>query len=296
MTLQGTNTYLVQPASSPSAPIILIDTGSPQSAELWLTNLFLHLSSNALLPLAQQDSPDEAMGVTNDSVNQCLPVISDVILTHKHLDHTGGLARLLEAMHDKGMAPPRVWKFPHGICEPSAASAASDGGDPILLTQEEKKLDIHAIPQKPFEYVKTVRELEKEKENPPRPEPASHVFPVPPTQSNNADPNPDRTLATQLKWGYFTPNPQPGPGSDGALHWLEEGSIVKVSDEKFGDGKGGSVTLRVVHTPGHTSDSISLVLEEENAVFTGDTVLGEGSTVVNDLKSCKSVPPRTDQD
>lgn len=289
MTLQGTNTYFLQPASSPLAPIILIDTGSAHTADLWLTNVFLHLSCNALLPLARQDAkfdPDAPVGQTVDSVDRALPRISDIILTHKHLDHTGGLARLLEVLKEKGMAPPRIWKFPHGISDDPKTTSAQDE-EVVSLPQSEKQLDIHAIPQKPFEYVKTARELEKEKENPPKPEPASHVFPLPPTRSNNMDPNPDRTLAAGLPWGLFTPNPRPGPGSDGALHWLEEGSVVTVVDESFKEGKGGSVTLKVVHTPGHTSDSISLVLEEENAVFTGDTILGEGSTVVSDLGSCK---------
>ncbi len=38
--------------------------------------------------------------------------------------------------------------------------------------------------------------------------------------------------------------------------------------------------LRVVGTPGHTSDSLSFVLPAEGAVLTGDTVLGRGTTVV----------------
>lgn len=38
--------------------------------------------------------------------------------------------------------------------------------------------------------------------------------------------------------------------------------------------------IRVVSTPGHTSDSLSFLLPAEAAVLTGDTVLGRGTTVV----------------
>jgi glyoxylase-like metal-dependent hydrolase (beta-lactamase superfamily II) len=43
----------------------------------------------------------------------------------------------------------------------------------------------------------------------------------------------------------------------------------------------GGLTVRVVATPGHTSDSVSFVVEgEEPGLLTGDTILGRGSTVV----------------
>jgi glyoxylase-like metal-dependent hydrolase (beta-lactamase superfamily II) len=40
--------------------------------------------------------------------------------------------------------------------------------------------------------------------------------------------------------------------------------------------------LRVVGTPGHTADSLSLLLPADGALLTGDTVLGRGTTVIAD--------------
>src|SRR6202012_1796372 len=42
----------------------------------------------------------------------------------------------------------------------------------------------------------------------------------------------------------------------------------------------GGCELRVVATPGHTSDSLSLLLTADGALLTGDTVLGRGTTVI----------------
>jgi glyoxylase-like metal-dependent hydrolase (beta-lactamase superfamily II) len=40
------------------------------------------------------------------------------------------------------------------------------------------------------------------------------------------------------------------------------------------------VDLEVLATPGHTSDSVTLLLPADRAILTGDTVLGRGTTVV----------------
>jgi len=42
----------------------------------------------------------------------------------------------------------------------------------------------------------------------------------------------------------------------------------------------GGCELRVVGTPGHSADSVSLLLGADSALLTGDTVLGRGTTVI----------------
>lgn len=44
--------------------------------------------------------------------------------------------------------------------------------------------------------------------------------------------------------------------------------------------RAGALEIRVVATPGHTSDSVSFALAADHALLTGDTVLGRGTTVV----------------
>ena len=60
---------------------------------------------------------------------------------------------------------------------------------------------------------------------------------------------------------------QPQPGQDR----LSDGQVVEV----------GGAKLRAVPTPGHATDHVAFVEETEGALFTGDAVLGRGTTVVN---------------
>ncbi|RSM39635.1 MBL fold metallo-hydrolase [Amycolatopsis balhimycina DSM 5908] len=57
-----------------------------------------------------------------------------------------------------------------------------------------------------------------------------------------------------------------------------------VDASSFVDGEvlsAGGLSLRVLHTPGHTGDSVSFVVGSQ--VLTGDTILGRGTTVLHDL-------------
>jgi glyoxylase-like metal-dependent hydrolase (beta-lactamase superfamily II) len=76
------------------------------------------------------------------------------------------------------------------------------------------------------------------------------------------------------RFGALQVSKLPWPGND-EHHWnditaLEDGCVVRTE----------GATLRGVHAPGHAPDHLCFVLEEERSMFTGDNVLGVGTTVI----------------
>ena len=60
---------------------------------------------------------------------------------------------------------------------------------------------------------------------------------------------------------------------------------LRLGSEGLGPGDvvdGGGCELRVMRTPGHTSDSVCLHIPADGVVLTGDTVLGRGTAVIAD--------------
>jgi ribonuclease/clavin/mitogillin len=80
--------------------------------------------------------------------------------------------------------------------------------------------------------------------------------------------------AVQARWGPVPVLKKPWPELDGDVdvRAIDDGAELRTE----------GATLTAIWTPGHARDHLCFCLEEEKAVFTGDVVLGAGTTVIPD--------------
>ncbi|KAF8321796.1 Metallo-hydrolase/oxidoreductase, partial [Clavulina sp. PMI_390] len=179
-TLQGTNTYLI----GSDVPYILFDAGDAVDAYI------------PFLESALRDAVAQSSALPNhSSANHFNPLVSDIIISHRHHDHHAGLPAVLSLIH---------------------------------------KLGLEAFSLKAFEHAA------------PKSDPAATDLPL---------------------------NDPPEP----IIHDLINGQILQTHASD------SPLELKVIHTPGHTTDSISVLLPSDHAMFSADTVLGEGTAVFEDL-------------
>ncbi|KAJ7157355.1 beta-lactamase-like protein [Mycena filopes] len=184
-TLQGTNTYII----GKQRPFTLIDTGEGKE------------EYTPLLESALRDA------WVSSNTNDAAADVSDIVISHWHHDHVGGLPSVLALLG-------RLW--------------------------DERNAPAPFLP------------------------PRLHKLPFP---SSTKPPDTQLpTILAALPPGSYTPSP-----AGAVFHDLHDGQVLSPSQ------------LRVLHTPGHTTDSIALHVPQDRALYTADTVLGQGTAVFEDL-------------
>jgi endoribonuclease LACTB2 len=104
--------------------------------------------------------------------------------------------------------------------------------------------------------------------------PVLHKFPIPPEHADDEHVGHLHAVMEKVPLGTFIePALDTTPSNESRFHPLSDGQVL------IGEG----VTLRIIHTPGHTVDSICIYLPEDGALFTADSVLGHGTAVFEDL-------------
>ena len=166
--------------------------------------------------LGKGEYPPFLRTVLESPQHPSLPDISDIILTHRHIDHVYGVPSVLSLCRElwtkrnpeKSFVPPRIHKFP------------------LPATEHDAVLD---------------------------------------------------KLVLKLREGDYTPAPGGGHFHDLADSQRIIPSVLPPSSDAR------DWELQVLQCPGHTVDSISLVFPADRSLFTGDSVLGQGTAMFEDL-------------
>jgi ribonuclease/clavin/mitogillin len=160
--------------------------------------------------------------------------VSDIIISHWHHDHVGGLPGVLGLLKElwdarnpgKPYPPPRIHKHPF----------------PASATKGHHHSHYNQLPR-------LLKELPQGLFFPPGAVSVGHTI------------EPAKLASS--------------PEYPGVLHPLSNNQLIRASH--------GTTLLQVLHTPGHTADSICLYIPQDRALYTADTVLGHGTAVFEDL-------------
>lgn len=64
---------------------------------------------------------------------------------------------------------------------------------------------------------------------------------------------------------------------------IEDGEVIHMETDPDGVHSGDTTTIEAIYTPGHTDDHVAFVIREDEALLSGDCVLGCGTAVFDDL-------------
>jgi len=280
MTLQGTNSYLLQPPSNGNAPLILIDTSSPHTAQQYVDCLMTHLYHLGLESGNREthfESPYAEKSLDRLPEEERDAAKAKLIGLRKEDPHAQELMRTEYGPHGRwAMSAKKERKLPsieHIILTHRHLDHV--GALPLLLTTLKEK---GCPPPKIWKF--------------PSPDEATLAL----NEKDRA--TMDSALIATLPQGTYHPFSPFQP-----LHPIMPGLMLSIIDPVYKhllkhdkDGKPkwnevpeiARVSVRCLRTPGHTADSVSLVMcEGEKGVFTGDTVLGQGTTVFTDMSACE---------
>jgi glyoxylase-like metal-dependent hydrolase (beta-lactamase superfamily II) len=277
MTLQGTNSYILQPPSNALAPIILIDTSSPHTASQYVDLVLTHLYSLGLSGGARETHFESKYA--KESLEH-FPEEKRVeyqakLLAERAENPRASEVNLGEYGDGSGWAPNttqerRLPPIEHIILTHRHLDHV--GAVSALLAMLKSK----GLPKPKIWKMLSPDELELGKSERDRPTtdaafvnglPKDSYIPFQPLQ-------PIHPLMPGLMLSLIDPE----------YKYLVEKERMKWNDIP----EIARVSVRCLKTPGHTADSVALVMcEGERGVFTGDTVLGQGTTIFTDLAACE---------